>query len=298
MKQIILVAGASGDLGGRIVRSLLERGAEVRALVRATADSSKIEKLEHMGAKVIRISKWNPAELIPACEGVSCVVSALQGLHDVILVGQTLLVDAAIMAGVPRFIPSDFASDLTKVAPGENRNFDLRREFHSYLDKASIQSTSILNGAFAEILRYNIPFLNFKTQTVGYFGSPDHHVDFTTMDNTASFTAYAALDPAAPRILRIAGFQVSANEMADIASEMLHRNYNTVSMGTTESLAAYNKRERAAHPEGEMEIFPDWQRSQYTHSMFTTQLSPLDNARYPDVKWTGLREVLSKMGRQ
>lgn len=297
MKQTILVAGATGDLGGRIVKALIERGAEVRALVRTKADTAKVEKLEQLGAKIIKAESWNAESLTAACAGVACVVSALQGLRDVIVTGQTVLVDAAIAAGVPRFIPSDFASDLTKVAPGENRNFDLRREFHTYLDKAAIQSTSILNGAFAEILRYNIPFLNFKDKTVGYFGSADHRVDFTTMDNTAAFTAAAALDPSAPRILRIAGIQVSAIEMAAIATEMLHSKYELVNMGTVEGLATYNKHERAAHPEGELEVFPNWQRSQYTHSMFSTQLSPTDNERYQGIHWTGLKEVLGGMSR-
>jgi hypothetical protein len=37
--------------------------------------------------------------------------------------------EGAIAAGVPRFIPSDFSADFTKLPAGENRNFDLRRAF-------------------------------------------------------------------------------------------------------------------------------------------------------------------------
>jgi hypothetical protein len=43
---------------------------------------------------------------------------------------------------------------------GENRNFDLRREFNEHLDGVSgdiIQTTSILNGAFADLLVYGMP---------------------------------------------------------------------------------------------------------------------------------------------
>jgi len=63
-------------------------------------------------------------------------VSALAGLRDVIVEAQTVLLDAAIKAGVPRFIPSDDSIDFTKFPAGENRNLDLRREFHQRLDKA------------------------------------------------------------------------------------------------------------------------------------------------------------------
>ena len=49
MKKIIVIAGATGDLGGRIVNSLLKKGAEVRALVRASTEVDKLKKLEQMG---------------------------------------------------------------------------------------------------------------------------------------------------------------------------------------------------------------------------------------------------------
>ena len=71
--------------------------------------------------------------MTPACSRASCVVSALQGLRDVIVETQTVLLDAAIKAEVPRFIPSDYSIDFTKFPPGENRNLDLRRDFHNCL---------------------------------------------------------------------------------------------------------------------------------------------------------------------
>ena len=64
----------------------------------------------------------NVRELSKACEGVSCVVSALAGLHDAIVDGQSILLDAAIAAGCTRFIPSDYSCDFTQIAEGENRN--------------------------------------------------------------------------------------------------------------------------------------------------------------------------------
>jgi uncharacterized protein YbjT (DUF2867 family) len=52
MKQIILVAGATGNLGERITRALLAQGAEVRAIVRKGTDLQKKTHLEQLGAKV------------------------------------------------------------------------------------------------------------------------------------------------------------------------------------------------------------------------------------------------------
>ena len=59
-------------------------------------------------------------------------------------------------------IPSDYSIDFTKFKDGENRNLDLRREFHQYLDSTSIAATSIFNGAFMDMLCNEIPMIIFK----------------------------------------------------------------------------------------------------------------------------------------
>jgi len=43
------------------------------------------------------------------------------------------------------------------------------------------------------------------------------------------------------------------------------------------------------------DVFPPWQGMQYLHNMFTglSKLAPLDNDRYPEIKWTSVREVLA-----
>ncbi|MBC7920123.1 MAG: NmrA family NAD(P)-binding protein [Ferruginibacter sp.] len=293
MTTTILVAGGTGNLGGRIIHALLDRGADVRALVRSGTDRAKVEKLEQRGVKVFRVDMSDVPQLTRACAGASCVISALQGLHDVIVETQSVLLGAAIAAGVPRFIPSDFSSDFTRLSVGDNRNFDLRRAFNEHLDKTSIAGTSILNGAFGEVLTYNIPLLDFQQKRIGYWEDPDWRVDFTTMDDTAAFTAAAALDAATPRILRIASFQISPKELVTVAGEVTKEKFELVRMGSREELAAHNRRDRAAHPEGEQEIYPGWQQTQYLHSMFSVQNEPLDNDRYPEVKWTSIRSVLA-----
>ena len=296
MKQTIAVAGGTGNLGGRIVRDLIKRGAEVRAIVRPETDSEKMEKLKQLGAEVLSVEMSNADELEKACEGATCVVSALSGLRETIVDAQIQLLDAAIAANVSRFIPSDFAADFTRLPEGDNRNFDLRKEFHEVLDKSAIKSTSIMNGAFANILTYGTPLYDFRNYTVGYWGDDaDWKMDFTTMDNTADYAAAAALDSETPRILRIASFQVSPNDLVKIGSEVKGQEFKLVPMGSLEDFAAANKKERAANPEGEKEVFPDWQGKQYLHSMFSVHHEMLDNDRYPDVEWTSAKDIISKI---
>ena len=203
-----------------------------------------------------------------------------------------MLLAAAVAAGVPRFIPSDFASDFTKLPSGLNRNFDLRREFKERLDKAPILATSILNGAFAELLTYGIPLLDWNRQQVGYWEDADWKLDFTTLDDTAAFTAAVALDPAPPRLLRIASFQISANELASLAGETGDYSFAMVRLGSRAELATLIEQTRAANPAGEHDLYADWQQMQYMLSMFTVQNNPLDNNRYPDLQWTAAHRLL------
>ncbi len=263
----IVVAGATGNLGGRIARALRERGASVRALVRPGTARDKLERLQGHGAAIASVGLRNASEVTPACSGASCVVSALQGLREVIVETQTVLLDAAIKAGVPRFIPSDYSIDFTKFPPGENRNLDLRRDFHTRLDKTSIAATTIYNGAFADMLTGQMPLILFKLKRVLYWGDADQRMDFTTMDDTAAFTASAALDPTTPRFLRIAGDQLSARELTAVVSEVTGKKFRLFRAGGLRMLGTLITVARTVAP-GEKELYPAWQGMQYMRNMF------------------------------
>jgi nucleoside-diphosphate-sugar epimerase len=293
----IVVVGATGNLGGRIVRALIERGANVKALVRHGAARDRLERLQGLGVITIASVDWSSAsQVTAACSGGSCVVSALAGLRDVIVETQSVLLDAAIRADVPRFIPSDYSIDFTKFPPGENRNLDLRRDFHTRLDKTSISATTIFSGAFAEMLTGQMPLILFKLKRVLYWGEADQRMDFTTMNDTAAFTASAALDPSTPRFLRIAGDQLSARELAAVVSEVTGKEFRLFRAGGLGMLGMLIQVGRKIAP-GEQELYPAWQGMQYMRNMFDgrAKLEPLDNDRYPGIRWTTARDVLSAL---
>src|SRR5262252_4540422 len=64
---------------------------------------------QELGVTIASIDLSSTSQMTTACKCASCVVSALQGLRDVIVETQTVLFDAAIKADVPRFIPSDYS---------------------------------------------------------------------------------------------------------------------------------------------------------------------------------------------
>ena len=293
-KPTIILAGATGDLGGRITQSLLKLGANVKALVRQETVPGKVDALQKMGVETTPVDFNNPISVAEACSGASCVVSALSRLREVIVETQTILLNSAIEAGVPRFIPSDYSIDFTRLLDGTNRNLDLRREFHQILEKSSIAITTIFNGAFTDMLIAEMPMILFKIKRILYWGDADQVMDFTTKDNTAQFTAAAALDSATPRFLRIAGDQISCRDLVTIASEVTGDQFRLLRAGGLGMLNMMIKIMRKLMPNTQ-DIYPPWQGMQYMHNMASgiARLDPLDNDRYPDIEWTPARDIIA-----
>jgi len=292
----ILLAGAAGDLGTRIARALIARGANLRALVRKQASASENERVAALGAKLVSADAHDVDSVAVACEGAVCVVSALNGLRDVIVDRQSVLLDAAVRAGVPRFIPSDYAADFAKTTPGENRNFDLRREFMAQADRAPLRVTSILNGAFMDMLGAEMPIIRPRLRRVLYWGDdPNQALDFTTKEDVAAYVAAVALDGSTPRWLRVAGDVTTAAGIADAMSEVTGERFRTFRVGSIGALGGLIRVAQLLAPQPTA-VFPPWQGMQYLRDMYSGKgkLQPLDNDRYPELRWTRVRESLAK----
>jgi NADH dehydrogenase len=106
---MILVVGATGTLGRKVVRTLLGSGEEVRAMTRVLA---KVDELKALGAKPIRGNLADPEALEFAVRGARVVVAAAHSIlgrgHEsseaVDDEGHRSLIDAAKAAGVEHFI--------------------------------------------------------------------------------------------------------------------------------------------------------------------------------------------------
>ena len=236
--SIIALAGAGGDLGGRIAKALVARGATVHALVRPGLKSDEAQRIEATGATLVEADPANISAMATACAGASCVVSALNGVRKVMIDRQSVLLEGAVKAGVPRFIPSDYSADFTRTRPGDNRNFDLRREFMAVVDRAPVKATSVLNGAFMDMLGAEMPIIQPSIRRVLYWQDADQPLDFTTKDDTAGYVAAVAMDDNTPRILRIAGDVVSARDIARTMGEVTGERYRTLWAGSNAMLGA------------------------------------------------------------
>ena len=288
-RPVVAVAGAAGDLGFRIVNALTMKGASVRALVRRP-----VEKLALAHVEQITVDYTDGEALASRLTGATSVVSALNGTAPVILGAQGRLLDAAVAARVPRFIPSDFSLDYRATQPGGNRNMDLRRTFAARVDAAPIRATSILNGPFAELLEGEAPIVLHKLRRVLYWGNADQLFDFTTKNDVAAFSADVALDAEAPRYLRIAGDQISPRGLATLLTDMDGQHWKLLRAGGIGRLSAIIAIVRALSTNTDAP-FPVWQGMQYLRDMSTGRgkLHDLDNARYGKTDWTRAADVLA-----
>ena len=290
----VALAGATGDLGSRVAAELVALGAPVRALVRPGTAADKQARLADLGVAVVEVDYADRAALRAAVEGASVVVSALSGLRPVIVDTQTQLLAAAEGAGVPRFMPSDFAIDFTRLPEGSNRNLDLRREFQRVADASPLRVTSILNGAFTDMLTGVAPFILFGPRKILCWGDPAQKMDWTTIADTARYTARAALDPDTPRWLRIAGDQVSARDLAATMTELTGKQHGIFRPGGPGLLGVLVALTKTFTPASDA-LYPPWQGMQYMRDMYSglPKFTVVDNGRYPMV-WTSARDVLAR----
>lgn len=156
--------------------------------------------------------------------------------------------------------------------------------------------TSVLNGAFMDMLDGVMPVIQPKVRAVLFWGDPDQVMDFTTKDDTAAYTAAAALDPTTPRVLRVAGDSVSSREIAQTMTDVTGTRYRLLRAGSVASLGVLTRVTKVLAPQPSA-VFPAWQGMQYMRDMSEgkVRLRPLDNARYPEIRPTTVPKYLATL---
>ena len=200
---MILVAGATGLLGQEICRQLVAAGKPVRALVRTTSDSQKIEALNQLGVESVQGDLKDPASLAAACQGVSALVSTAsstlsRGEGDTIQTvdhnGQLNLVDAAKAAGVEHFVFISFRPDAGNTYPLD----DAKRAVEERLKASGMDYTVFQAGFFMEIWLGPALGFNFAEASARIYGSGENAVSWISFTDVARF-AVASLDNPAAR---------------------------------------------------------------------------------------------------
>lgn len=226
---MILLVGATGDLGGRVARLLRGSGQDVRCLVRRTTDDSQLRAI---GAEVVRGDLTEPATLTPACQGVETVIATataisrrLQGssqasLRDVDEVGMGHLIDAAEAAGVRRFVYLSFTGIETAV---ETPLRHAKRAMERRLSVSAMQTVVVRSDAFQEIHFSPISRFDMAAGKVSVIGHGNTKARWVATDDAAALLCALAVEPDPPRLVEFGGPEpVSKNEAAALAGKLMH----------------------------------------------------------------------------
>jgi uncharacterized protein YbjT (DUF2867 family) len=285
----VLLVGATGMLGARTAHHLLAQGADLRLLVRDPArrdprKAASLTALARAGATVVRGDLSDDAAIGTATTGVDVVVSTVQGGPDVIVDGQVSLARVAAANGVRRILPSDFALDVFRSPPGLNPMFDMRRQADEAIAEIGIEHVHVLNGAFLDMFLNpaTAGFFDHERGVATYWGTGEERFDATTVEDTARFTARAALDvTVASGKFAVAADQLSFGGMTDTVEHLSGRRYERESLGTVEDLRTRLEQARRSNPDPTV-----WVQLAYLVLMLTgrTALSDVQNERYPDLQ--------------
>ncbi|NJN48642.1 MAG: NmrA family NAD(P)-binding protein [Alkalinema sp. RL_2_19] len=242
-KTPVLVVGATGTLGFEIAKQLSrQEGVQVHALVRLGGEANprkqeKLEALRQHNVNLITGDILDKTSLQNACKQIEVVISAVNGDANIMVAGQTNLIQAAEAAGVRRFIPSDYSVDYRKLDWGDNYQLNFRKAILTTLQGSQrLSYTLILSGVFMETLfnPFGIVF-DFQKGRFKYWGDGHTAFDVTSLHDVAAYTAAAALDEGmANQALEVAGDTLTMKQLQALYEEntieVLHeRNLGSVS---------------------------------------------------------------------
>lgn len=209
---MILVVGATGSLGGDITRKLLAQGREVSILVRQNSPSVELAKqglatsaeaLIEAGAKPVYGDLKDRSSLDAACQGIDTVITTANSVlrtdpdnvQSVDLEGNQNLIDAAVSAGVRRFI---FISALGASPDSPVPFLAAKGKTEAYLSSSGLEYTIFAPTAYMEVWPAMVVGLPVAIgNPVTLVGEARNRQSFISSTDVANFTVAAVDNPAA-----------------------------------------------------------------------------------------------------
>ena len=200
-----LIVGGTGLLGDEICRRLRAANKPVRALVRSTADKTKVETLRSVGVDTVSGDLKDPPSLEKACLGVSAVISTASStisrqpgdsIQTVDLKGQRNLIDAARKAGVGHFVVVSYSGNLDIDCPLKIA----KRSVEEHLKESGLSFTILRPSSFMEIWLSPAVGFDFANAKARVFGSGHSKISFISYEDVAEFACLSLEHPEANNV--------------------------------------------------------------------------------------------------
>jgi uncharacterized protein YbjT (DUF2867 family) len=241
----VALAGAGGNIGPSLLNALLEAKFNVSILSRPSSTTTF-----PAGVTVLK-TDYSEESLVEVLKGQHVVVSAVAGQA---LGSQKTIIDAAIKAGVKRFIPSEYGYDtldkeLIKVIPLLDTKGDIIRYAQS---KAAAHPeftwTGVATGIFFD-WGLNTGFLDFdlKNHSVTVWDDGNTRFSTTNLATVGRYVAAALKHPeeTANKYIFVQSFSTTQNEVIALlekhSGKTWAKKHTTVAQGVKDAAAAFEK---------------------------------------------------------
>jgi uncharacterized protein YbjT (DUF2867 family) len=241
---MVLVAGATGVLGSQIVRRLLAKGENVKAIVRSTSNPDAVAALEKAGAETVVADLKDPSSLDVACKDVDAVISGVTAVTtakegDSFAAtdgrGNKNLIDAAVRAGAKKFVFVSFDAKSLPAAPLSDAKVDAEQ----HLRESGLDYTILHPSYFCESWLGPMLFADPVACTARIYGDGNRKIRYVTVGDVAELAVQSLTNPAARNAVVTLGGpeEISQREAVAIFEKATGKKF-TVTELSEESLEA------------------------------------------------------------
>ncbi|KAE8331056.1 hypothetical protein BDV39DRAFT_212456 [Aspergillus sergii] len=216
--ETVAIAGASGTLGPYVFQALVNAGFRVSILTRSQKPGAYASNIN-----VFEVDFNSVKSLTAALKGVDVVVSTVGGAA---VDNQTVLIDAAIAAGVKRFIPSEFGSVTTNPKlenlPIYSSMFKIRNYLQEKTAAGELTWTVLACGAFLDSVLNTPTLLDFQNHTVTMLDEGDNRISSTSLPvvGKAIVAILQNFDATENRVIRVSEAILTQNQLIGFAKEL------------------------------------------------------------------------------
>ena len=217
---MILLVGATGNLGGRIARRLADHALPFRALVRPGTDPGAVERL---AVDIVRGDLRDPVALTRAVEGIETVISSAHSLDRIMAGrgdasieavdhrGNANLVAAASAAAVSTFV---FVSFPEPVLASHTPFAEAKVATEQLLQASNMREIIVRPDAYQEPWLSAERQFDWRSGTVTIFGSGEGRAAYVGMDDVAEAIVRLVEADDPPRLVDLGGPEaMSRNEL-------------------------------------------------------------------------------------
>lgn len=189
----VSIIGATGQIGTPLTRSLLAGGHRVRAIVRSRSpkNADRLDEYEREGAEISVCPEMDDVSAVAgAISGCDTLIGSVPASQEVVTKLEPVWLEAALKAGVTRFVPNEFGAHTRALEYGDGVIFDNKKRLHAKIFESGIGWTLFYNGGIFDYLLPNLRFF----EEVTTFGDLDIPIYTHQIEDIGRFAALALTD--------------------------------------------------------------------------------------------------------